>query len=74
MPHNGAMNEKRMPEKPVLIALVAAVIIAVTSWISNHADPDFVPEDITSDLSVCEEDMPCWDCETMGNLICGDQP
>ena len=19
----------------------------------------------------CEEDMPCWDCETMGNLICG---
>jgi hypothetical protein len=19
----------------------------------------------------CEEDMPCWDCKTMGNLICG---
>lgn len=19
----------------------------------------------------CQEDMPCWDCETMGNLICG---
>lgn len=21
----------------------------------------------------CEEDMPCWDCETMGNRICGVQ-
>jgi hypothetical protein len=20
---------------------------------------------------VCEEDMPCWDCSTMGNLQCG---
>lgn len=20
---------------------------------------------------VCHEDMPCWDCETMGNLTCG---
>jgi hypothetical protein len=19
----------------------------------------------------CEEDMPCWDCETMGNGLCG---
>lgn len=22
-------------------------------------------------LERCEEDMPCWDCETMGNLVCG---
>lgn len=21
---------------------------------------------------ICHEDMPCWDCETMGNLICGN--
>lgn len=20
---------------------------------------------------ICEEDMPCWDCKTMGNKICG---
>ncbi len=19
----------------------------------------------------CEEDQPCWDCETMGNQVCG---
>jgi hypothetical protein len=23
------------------------------------------------DGTLCEEDEPCWDCETMGNLICG---
>lgn len=22
----------------------------------------------------CEEDMPCWDCHTMGNHICGTLP
>lgn len=22
-------------------------------------------------VAVCFEDMPCWDCETMGNFICG---
>lgn len=22
----------------------------------------------------CEEDMPCWDCSTMGNHICGHHP
>lgn len=22
----------------------------------------------------CEEDMPCWDCTTMGNGICGLTP
>jgi len=40
---------------------------------------DCVPEVSTPDSYTlpapevrCEEDMPCWDCETMGNLICGD--
>lgn len=23
------------------------------------------------DATRCEEDMPCWDCKTMGNKICG---
>lgn len=22
----------------------------------------------------CEEDMPCWNCHTMGNHICGTLP
>lgn len=21
--------------------------------------------------TICHEDMPCWDCSTMGNMICG---
>lgn len=21
----------------------------------------------------CQEDEPCWDCKTMGNLVCGSQ-
>lgn len=24
--------------------------------------------------SVCFEDMPCWNCKTMGNKICGPLP
>jgi len=22
-------------------------------------------------ISKCQEDMSCWNCETMGNLVCG---
>lgn len=28
-------------------------------------------EALNSSDSRCEEDMPCWNCETMGNKICG---
>jgi hypothetical protein len=27
-----------------------------------------------SEPSPCVEDMACWDCETMGNLVCGPRP
>ena len=27
----------------------------------------------TSCETVCQEDMDCWDCKTMGNLQCGPQ-
>lgn len=27
--------------------------------------------DTTPPTTRCEEDMPCWDCSTMGNKICG---
>ena len=36
------------------------------------------PEPATTQISVpttvCVEDMQCWDCETMGNGICGVTP
>lgn len=30
-----------------------------------------VPPTVYEDGSTCHEDDPCWDCETMGNQICG---
>lgn len=34
--------------------------------------PTYLPEVTTSEAPIrCEEDMPCWDCATMGNLQCG---
>jgi hypothetical protein len=33
-----------------------------------------VPKDPPKDFSPqvrCAEDMPCWDCATMGNKVCG---
>lgn len=30
--------------------------------------PERIPETTTT---LCFEDMECWDCETMGNRICG---
>lgn len=31
-----------------------------------HPEADTTPPPTT-----CQEDMPCWDCATMGNRICG---
>lgn len=35
---------------------------ATTPTIPAHAEPA-LPE--------CQEDMPCWECKTMGNKVCG---
>lgn len=40
--------------------------VAVATTTAPHA-----PELTAS--PVCEEDMPCWDCATMGNRMCGPQ-
>jgi hypothetical protein len=43
------------------LAVAAALFGAA---VSHDATPrQFAPR--------CEEDQPCWDCATMGNLICG---
>ena len=38
----------------------------VLSWSFRTVQSECPPP-----VPVCEEDMPCWDCTTMGNLICG---
>ena len=55
---------------------------AVPAHVANHGDTigacsveeppaPVVPAPV---LDPCEEDEPCWDCATMGNLICGSPP
>jgi hypothetical protein len=51
----------------VRAAITAAVVFAFV-WclygpLSARAGAD----------DVCAEDDPCWDCATMGNLVCGPQ-
>lgn len=50
-----------------LIKLVLVLIfLLVTLW----GLQGLYGEDVTSSQT-CQEDDPCWDCRTMGNLICG---
>ena len=48
-------------------ALLAA--LAAASTLMAACGPDPVPEPETRPS--CYEDEPCWDCETMGNMVCG---
>lgn len=47
-------------------------------WDLTCGEHEWANEDLTGcvplpgwDDGVCQEDEPCWDCETMGNLTCG---
>lgn len=66
------------------IAILALVIAGAILWqvseygdncINGYEETNCTTEsdvEIGEPLTVvCTEDMPCWDCETMGNLICG---
>ncbi len=54
---------------------------AVDAHQRNHGDTvgacELVPNTTTTTTTIvpnpeiCHEDEPCWDCETMGNKICG---
>jgi hypothetical protein len=61
------MNRHRL-----IATLAATVAISTTgaAWAitpgpttTQHAGSDVPP--------ACQEDQPCWDCQTMGNRICG---
>ena len=51
-----------MIKKILIISLLLLILISLSGDIPAEIE------------SVCFEDMPCWDCATMGNLICGDSP
>jgi hypothetical protein len=57
----------------VLATLVVILVAILIGWAfstgqdrKEHRTGLIPPVSIT-----CQEDMPCWDCNTMGNLKCG---
>ena len=46
---------------------VALVISVAFGFLPGPGEPAFLSVD------ECLEDMPCWDCASMGNLICGKE-
>jgi hypothetical protein len=47
-----------------IIAAVAIASALVLGGCSHSSEPQ--------NAQRCEEDQPCWDCDTMGNGICGE--
>jgi len=50
-----------------LILLCAAAALLLVPLIGNAIDHE---QRVHAPIT-CQEDMPCWDCRTMGNRICG---
>lgn len=62
----------------------AASVLAVGGLLLGAAAIEDVPEDtkpvavkyagdeLITNADLCQEDEPCWDCDTMGNQICGE--
>jgi hypothetical protein len=66
------VNQDSAPTTRTMTVILVLVVLACLAGLWAMG-----PEPATDDLHVyttCEEDMPCWDCETMGNRICGLQP
>ena len=47
------------------VALMAAALLSAVQLEAESAP---------APAAVCEEDMPCWNCTTHGNRICGEAP
>lgn len=62
--------QKVAPPEPVLMDDPASVDVSVVIEPLPEEDPP-AAEDPGWEDGVCQEDEPCWDCETMGNLTCG---
>ena len=67
----------REPSKPIfssedilwfiIIVLCGVALLGVHEIRSLHDQLN----KLQSTAITCQEDMPCWDCTTMGNKICG---
>ena len=52
--------------RKILIAVLAIATITTVLWLSVGRDR------VYQTGPVCEEDMSCWNCSTMGNKVCGN--
>lgn len=63
-----------MTRTPRILALpTAALTLLLLGSCVSTLTPDTTPTPSQNVVTVdagCEEDMPCWDCERMGNLVC----
>lgn len=54
----------------VLLVLSLVLVLGVFAYThARESNNAHVP--VSTNTPACYEDMPCWDCATMGNLICG---
>lgn len=61
-------------------AAILAAAAAGAVWLAlgqpdvgeTATSPDVMsPAGAAPSTAQCQEDEPCWDCETMGNMVCG---
>lgn len=57
--------------KVIIVVLVVITTAACYARVGGDRVLNPRPVPVTTTVP-CQEDMPCWDCETMGNLRCGD--
>ena len=50
--------------------IIGAIILSLMTGFGTVAGCGTLTDQVVENIN-CEEDMPCWDCETMGNKICG---
>lgn len=56
-------------KKAALTVMATAAILG--GLVSSKERAPIWAGPVGTPIAVCYEDEPCWDCETMGNKLCG---
>lgn len=54
------------------MAIIFFCVMVVVMYRNPDASSEILNDWEREHLHECQEDQPCWDCKTMGNLLCGD--
>ena len=52
-------------------AIIASPVVVCTVLFGTATGPVYLEPSSVESSTVCLEDEPCWDCSSMGNLVCG---